>query len=305
MLNVLGSTLNVISLAGLAFAVGMFIDNAIVVLENIYRRHSLGESPMTAAVRGTQEVFGAVVASSLTNMAVFLPVIFVQEEAGQLFRDIALAITGALFLSILVAMTVIPTATSRLFRRHTKLDPPDDESKPRMRVVNPTNGNGADVDETFQSHTLPVAQPTSHWKHRVADLAVAPLNAFGAGFSNFVVGINRWALAKHWAATGNRPDDVGHFRRTVVAVLAEGRISAGRKSQPGDRLRVAAAGIQSRRIDEARQNGRRKAAALLGHRAGKSRGAGARFPRHWRLLLCSGRTHGVYGSQRVRPRPRQ
>jgi hydrophobic/amphiphilic exporter-1 (mainly G- bacteria), HAE1 family len=200
MLNVLGSTLNVISLAGLAFAVGMFIDNAIVVLENIYRRHSLGESPTTAAVRGTQEVFGAVVASSLTNMAVFLPVIFVQEEAGQLFRDIALAITGALFLSILVAMTVIPTATSRLFRRHTKLDPPDVESKPRMRVVNPANDNGTNGDGAHQSHAALVTQPTSHWKHRVADLAVAPLNAFGTGFSNFVVGINRWALA----STGRR-----------------------------------------------------------------------------------------------------
>jgi HAE1 family hydrophobic/amphiphilic exporter-1 len=67
MLSVLGCSLNVISLAGLAFAIGMFIDNAIVVLENIYRRHSLGESPYTAAVRGTQEVWGAILASSFAR----------------------------------------------------------------------------------------------------------------------------------------------------------------------------------------------------------------------------------------------
>ena len=94
----------------------MFIDNAIVVLENIFRRHSLGESPLTATVRGTQEVWGAVLAATLTNMAVFAPVIFMQEEAGQLFRDIALAVTGALLLSVVVSMTVVPVATARLFQ---------------------------------------------------------------------------------------------------------------------------------------------------------------------------------------------
>ena len=114
-LGLLGRSLNVISLAGLAFAVGMLVDNAVVVLENIYRRHSLGEPPFVAAVRGTQEVWGAVVASTLTTVAVFLPVVFIQEEAGQLFRDIALAISGAVALSLVVSMTVIPTAAARLF----------------------------------------------------------------------------------------------------------------------------------------------------------------------------------------------
>ena len=116
-LELLGRSLNVISLAGLAFAVGMLVDNAVVVLENIYRRLSLGEPPFTAAVRGTQEVWGAVVASTLTTIAVFLPVVFVQEEAGQLFRDIALAISAAVALSLVVSVTVIPTASARLFGR--------------------------------------------------------------------------------------------------------------------------------------------------------------------------------------------
>lgn len=116
-LGSLGRSLNVISLAGLAFAVGMLVDNAVVVLENIYRRYTLGESPFAAAVRGTQEVWGAVVSSTLTTIAVFLPVVFMEEEAGQLFRDIALAITAAVGLSLVVSVTLIPTAAARLFRR--------------------------------------------------------------------------------------------------------------------------------------------------------------------------------------------
>ncbi len=117
MLGVLGRSLNVISLAGMAFAVGMLVDNAVVVLENIYRHYQLGDSPVQAAVRGTQEVWGAVVASTLTTLAVFLPVVFVQQEAGQLFRDIALAISFAVALSLIVSVTVIPVAAARLFKR--------------------------------------------------------------------------------------------------------------------------------------------------------------------------------------------
>lgn len=116
-LHALGRSLNVISLAGLAFAVGMLVDNAVVVLENIYRHHETGQDADTAAVRGAQEVWGAVVASSLTTLAVFLPVLFVEEEAGQLFRDIALAISSAVGLSLVVSITVIPTAAARLLRR--------------------------------------------------------------------------------------------------------------------------------------------------------------------------------------------
>jgi len=116
-LAVLGRTLNVISLAGLAFAVGMLVDNAVVVLENIYTRYQRGEDPLTATVRGTQEVWGAVTASTLTTVAVFVPVIFVQEEAGQLFRDIALAISAAVGLSLIVSVVIIPVAASRIIGR--------------------------------------------------------------------------------------------------------------------------------------------------------------------------------------------
>ena len=123
-LGMLGRSLNVVSLAGLAFAVGMLVDNAVVVLENIYRRWDLGEPPFTAAVHGTTEVWGAVLSSTLTTIAVFLPIVFVEEEAGQLFRDIAMAITAAVGLSMVISMTLIPMAAARLFgSQRTRVSP--------------------------------------------------------------------------------------------------------------------------------------------------------------------------------------
>jgi len=118
----MGRNLNVISLAGMAFSVGMVVDNAIVVLENIFRHLEMGESPGQAAYRGTREVFGAVLASTLTTMIVFVPILFIAEEAGQLFRDIALAICSAVFLSLIVSVTVIPCAANRWLRGFAKHD---------------------------------------------------------------------------------------------------------------------------------------------------------------------------------------
>jgi len=111
-----GRNLNVISLAGMAFAVGMVVDNAIVVLENIDRHLHMGKTPRLAAYDGAREVWGAILASTLTTLAVFVPVLTVQEEAGQLFFDIALAICGAVALSLVVSITVIPAASARWLR---------------------------------------------------------------------------------------------------------------------------------------------------------------------------------------------
>ncbi len=110
-------SLNVVSLAGISFAVGMLVDNAIVVLENIDRHRQMGKKAFAAAYDGTQEVWGAILASTATTVAVFLPVIFIQEEAGQLFKDIAIAITFAILLSLVVSVSVIPTMSHLLFRR--------------------------------------------------------------------------------------------------------------------------------------------------------------------------------------------
>jgi HAE1 family hydrophobic/amphiphilic exporter-1 len=111
----MGRNLNVVSLAGIAFAVGMLVDNAIVVIENIDRHRQMGKQPFEAAYDGTREVWGAIIASTLTTVAVFLPVVFVQEEAGQLFRDIAIAVVAAVSLSLVVSMTVIPMFSFKLF----------------------------------------------------------------------------------------------------------------------------------------------------------------------------------------------
>ncbi len=113
----LGRSINIISLAGLAFAVGMVVDNAIVVIENIYRHLEMGKRAPKAAVDGAKEVAGAVIASTLTTLAVFFPILLIQETAGQLFRDIALAIMAAVGLSMLVSITVIPAAAARILHR--------------------------------------------------------------------------------------------------------------------------------------------------------------------------------------------
>jgi HAE1 family hydrophobic/amphiphilic exporter-1 len=114
-MNALGRNLNVVSLAGIAFAVGMLVDNAIVVLENIDRHRGMGKTPFQAAYDGAREVWGAVFASTLTTVAVFLPVVFIQEEAGQLFRDIAIAVSCAVTLSLFVSISVIPMFSEKLF----------------------------------------------------------------------------------------------------------------------------------------------------------------------------------------------
>lgn len=125
----LGRTINVVSLAGMSFAVGMVIDNSIVVLENVYRHMQMGKSRMEAAYDGTTEVWGAVLASTLTTAAVFIPIMFIQEQTGQLFRDIAIAISVSVILSLLVSITVIPSASSKY------LSAKGAESLERLRIM--------------------------------------------------------------------------------------------------------------------------------------------------------------------------
>jgi len=107
-----GINLNVMSLAGLALATGMVVDDSIVVLESIAKARERGLSLLDAAVKGTQEVSMAVVASTLTTVAVFLPLVFVEGVAGQLFRDQALTVAIAMIISLLVSLTLIPMLSS-------------------------------------------------------------------------------------------------------------------------------------------------------------------------------------------------
>ena len=111
---ILGRSLNVISLAGIAFAVGMVVDAAIVVLENIFRLRQEGKSRAEAAYYGAQQVWPAVLVSALTTVMVFIPILIMDLEVGQLFRDIAVAISVSVMLSLLVAVTLIPALSNGL-----------------------------------------------------------------------------------------------------------------------------------------------------------------------------------------------
>ncbi len=112
-----GITLNVISLSGLALGVGMLVDNSIVVIENIYRMRSEGYSAKEAAVKGAGEVAGAIIASTLTTVCVFLPIVFTEGITRQLFVDMGLTIAYSLFASLLIAMTVVPAMAAGMLSR--------------------------------------------------------------------------------------------------------------------------------------------------------------------------------------------
>jgi multidrug efflux pump subunit AcrB len=109
-----GRTVNVISLAGVAFAIGMTLDNSIVVLESITLERRRGLARFAAALAGVKRVWPAVLASTLTTVLVFAPVLFIDEEAGQLYSDIAIAISASILASMLIAITVVPTASARV-----------------------------------------------------------------------------------------------------------------------------------------------------------------------------------------------
>ena len=110
----LGRSINVISLAGIAFAVGMVVDAAIVVLENIYRHRENGNSAKESAYNGARQVWTAVMVSAFTTVLVFVPILIMELEAGQLFRDIAVAISVAVTMSLLVSITVLPALANWL-----------------------------------------------------------------------------------------------------------------------------------------------------------------------------------------------
>lgn len=121
-LKLFGRTINVISLAGVAFAIGMTVDNAVVVLESIVQQRRKGLNRRDAAVSGVQEVWPAVLASTATTVLVFSPILFVTQEAGQLYSDVAIAISGAIIASMLVALLVVPAALAVIDVRSTQTD---------------------------------------------------------------------------------------------------------------------------------------------------------------------------------------
>jgi len=142
-----GVTLNVISLSGLALGVGMLVDNSIVVIENIYRLRSEGASMKEAAIEGTKEVAGAIVASTLTTVCVFLPIVFTEGITRQLFVDMGLTIGYSLGASLVVALTVVPAMASKTLTK-TK----DNSEGKVFRVI--INGYGKLIDMALHAKSL-------------------------------------------------------------------------------------------------------------------------------------------------------
>lgn len=133
MLAVFGRTVNVISLAGMAFATGMVMDAAIVVLENIVRLRERGEKPTVASLMGASQVWGALLASTVTTVAIFVPILFLKDAEGQLFADLAITIAVAVAVSLVVAVTILPVAADHWL---TKLPVNDDAGKRASRFAN-------------------------------------------------------------------------------------------------------------------------------------------------------------------------
>lgn len=126
-------TLNMMTLGGLALGIGMLVDNAIVVLENIFRHREMGEKASLAASKGANEVREAITASTLTTIAVFLPVVYVSGIAGELFKTMGLTITFSLLMSLFVALTLIPMLSSRQINRLTHTLPSSSSSSKEPR----------------------------------------------------------------------------------------------------------------------------------------------------------------------------
>ena len=109
----LGLSINVISLAGLAFSIGMVVDASIVSMENIYRLRQKGQNAKDAAYNGARQVWAPILGSALTTVIVFIPVVLLNLPVGQLFRDIGIAISVSVIISVIVSVTVIPTLAAR------------------------------------------------------------------------------------------------------------------------------------------------------------------------------------------------
>ncbi|MDR2634938.1 MAG: efflux RND transporter permease subunit [Clostridiales bacterium] len=132
-----GITMNIVSMGGLALGVGMLVDNSIVVLENIYRLRMQGKSVVEAAIAGTKQVSGAIFASTLTTMVVFLPIVFIEGLVQQIFKDLALTICFSLAASLLTALTLIPMSFTTFLKKPPK--PSKKQSKIKKAYIKALN----------------------------------------------------------------------------------------------------------------------------------------------------------------------
>ncbi len=173
-----GVTLNMISLSGLAVAVGMLVDNSIVVIENIYRLRSKGATAVQAAVAGASQVAGAVTASTLTTVCVFLPIVFVEGITRQLFTDLALTMTYSLMASLIIALTLVPAMAKGMLKK---------EKKKRARGKREKHAAKSDEGAFYRGYRALAAWNLRHkWValgSSVLLLGVTAYLALGKGFS--------------------------------------------------------------------------------------------------------------------------
>ena len=176
-------TLNIMSLGGIALGIGLLVDNSIVVLENISRHREMGKNALQAARDGASEVGMAVVASTLTTIAVFFPLVFVQGIAGQLFSDQALTVTFSLLASLLVAITLIPMLASLAGREREEIKEPD-LREPRTRVGRWLRAGRIFLFEKVPAFFVRIATRSVKWIGRTVLFLLNPfLNAFEKGYN--------------------------------------------------------------------------------------------------------------------------
>lgn len=248
----LGLSLNVMSLGGLALATGLVVDDSIVVLESIAKARERGLGALQAAMAGTREVSLAVVASTLTTIAVFLPLVFVQGIAGQLFRDQALTVAIAIAISLVVAMTLIPMLSALKGRPPLAFpeEPPHPQWQPRKSWQKPVAATGRGIGAGGRGAAFGVAWlfvrtwrgiaavlgPLMRW---LSDRAMAPYNRAEHGYLKLLPG----ALRRPWLVLGFA---AAAFALTLAAIpllgadlipqLAQDRFEMTVKLPPGTPL---------------------------------------------------------------------
>ncbi len=238
-----GVSLNLMSLGGLALAIGMLVDNSIVVLESIHRCKEEGDGPVASAVRGTREVAGAVTASTLTTVAVFFPIAFVEGVAGQLFGHMALTVVFGLLASLAVALFLIPVLAARSFALPPMEGEPDQGSAPQILAP---SGPHRELLAWARIYREQLRPGSSSRRRRMVLATLSPLALVFAllrfllfAFSVWPMGIGMWLL--RLCAGGGRSTVGFLFHLAAVVFGPAGRLF--------DRGYVGVQGVYGRLLD--------------------------------------------------------
>ncbi|XOV80939.1 MAG: efflux RND transporter permease subunit [Aestuariibacter sp.] len=188
-LNLFGRTINIVSLAGIAFSVGMVIDNAIVVLENIYKNAEQGKSPLESSVNGSKEVLAPIFISTVTSLVVFLPVLLLDDIAVELFKDMAIAVMSSVGVSFIVAITLIPIFTSMMIKSRGSYGLPDERQSAFYHTF--TNKVGGLVERLLRREKMKkiVAGVLTAGTVLLVYLLIPPMDYLPRGQQNGVFGI--------------------------------------------------------------------------------------------------------------------